>query len=428
MSKIIIFSTGVVRERLIGPEIRVWEFAKNLFRKGHDVTLAVPNRDFPFRMPFEIVQYTNDNFKKITKGRDVAIIQGDVYNTFIRFAERIPTVCDLYDPYIIECLHLDPQAFPSAVETLKTQLLTGDFFLCASEAQRLFYLGMLAILGRLDPIKFSKHNNFENLIDLVPFGASEENLNFTRIEKAEKGITVFLGGVYNWYNPFTSLDCLRVILNRRRDIKFSFTRFPYDIPAVKRMEKEVLEYAHKIGVMEHITFGEWVPYEERSKLYSDIDIALVIHQATLEATLSFRTRILDFLSFGIPVITNEGGDLEKLIKDYECGLIAKENDSQALADALLLLIENQQKREEMISKGKALIKEKFLWGKVIEPLDEFCKNPSIHIITSSCNYNSNSKEESLINKSINTWRTQGFKCLIKKSITYLLRNSRRNLG
>jgi len=428
MSKIIIFSTGVVRERLIGPEIRVWEFAKTLCKKRHDVTLAVPNEDFPPHMPFEIIRYTNDNLKILTKDKDVAITQGDVYNKVIRFAERIPTVCDLYDPYIIECMHLDPKSFPSAVETLKTQLLTGDFFLCASEAQRLFYLGMFAILGRLDPIRFSGHNKFENLIDLVPFGAAEENLNFTRIEKAENGKRVFLGGVYNWYNPFTSLDCLKIILNKRKDIKFVFTKFPYEIPAVKRMEKEVSEYAHKIGVIEHITFGEWVPYEERSKLYSDVDIALVIHKSTLEAALSFRTRILDFLSFGIPVITNEGGDLERLIKDYGCGLIVKENDSQCLADALLFLIENQQKRGEMISRGKALIRDKFLWEKVIEPLERFCSNPSFYSISNSCDPAVNIKHESLIYKSINTWRTEGFKCFMKKSITYLLRNRKRNLG
>jgi len=426
MSKIIIFSTGVVKERLIGPEIRVWEFAKNLFNKGHDVTLAVPNNDFPSGLPFNISQYTDDNFNNLTKDKDVAVVQGDVYKKFIRFAERIPTVCDLYDPYIIECLHLDPGSFPAAVQTLKEQLLNGDFFLCSSESQRLFYLGMLAILGRLDPAQFSKFNKFENLIDLVPFGAAEENLDFTKAANTGKYVNVFLGGVYTWYDPFTSLDCLKIILRKRNDIKFLFIKFPYNITAIKNIEKEVLEYAVQIGVKDNVIFNDWVPYEERSKLYSDIDVALVIHRATLEASLSFRTRVLDLLSFGIPVITNEGGDLEKLIKDYECGLIVKENDSQALADALLLLIENQQKREEMISRGKALIKEKFLWEKVIEPLDEFCKNPSSHIITNSCIINS--KKESLINKSINTWRTQGFKCLIKKSITYLFRNGRRNLG
>jgi len=426
MSKIIIFSTGVVKERLIGPEIRVWEFAKNLFNKGHDVTLAVPNNDFPSGLPFNISQYTDDNFNNLTKDKDVAVVQGDVYKKFIRFAERIPTVCDLYDPYIIECLHLDPGSFPAAVQTLKEQLLNGDFFLCSSESQRLFYLGMLAILGRLDPAQFSKFNKFENLIDLVPFGAAEENLDFTKAANTGKYVNVFLGGVYTWYDPFTSLDCLKIMLRKRNDIKFLFIKFPYNITAIKNIEKEVLEYAVQIGVKDNVIFNDWVPYEERSKLYSDIDVALVIHRATLEASLSFRTRVLDLLSFGIPVITNEGGDLEKLIKDYECGLIVKENDSQALADALLLLIENQQKREEMISRGKALIKEKFLWEKVIEPLDEFCKNPSSHIITNSCIINS--KKESLINKSINTWRTQGFKCLIKKSITYLFRNGRRNLG
>lgn len=376
MSRVVIFSTGVVRERLIGPEIRVWEIARNLTKKGHTVTLAVPNADFPANTPFKIVQYGSDNMKIITEGKDVAVLQGEIFNKFMQSGTSIPIVCDLYDPYIVECLHLDPKAYPSAVQKLKTQLLGGDFFLCASESQRLFYLGMLAALGKLDHARFAEFTQFENIIDIVPFGASSENLSFARCRSSSNETTIFLGGVYTWYDPFVCLDGLKLLVATRKDIRFLFIRFPFVIPPIQETEQKVLQYASRIGVADHIIFDEWVPYEERSRLYERIDIALVIHKTTLESILSFRTRVLDFLSFGVPVITNKGGDLEKMIEDRSSGIVIEELSPEAIAKAVIQLKENQRECDEIVERGRSLIRDCFLWENVIAPLDRYCRSAS----------------------------------------------------
>jgi len=94
--------------------------------------------------------------------------------TSFAHGKAIPTVIDLYDPFIVENLHYYPargaEVFTHDHATLVQSLLRGDLFLCASEAQRLFYLGALLAVGRVNPIAFENDPHFDRLIRIAPFG------------------------------------------------------------------------------------------------------------------------------------------------------------------------------------------------------------------------------------------------------------------
>src|SRR5204862_4789155 len=93
-------------------------------------------------------------------------------------------VCDLYDPMHLELL--EQSRDPNVAETdeqratdleavtrvLNTQLARGDFFLCASERQRHFWLGHLAALGRLTPAVYDADPTVRSLLAVAPFGLS----------------------------------------------------------------------------------------------------------------------------------------------------------------------------------------------------------------------------------------------------------------
>ena len=58
----------------------------------------------------------------------------------------------------------------AASAVISEQLLRGDFFICASDKQRDFWLGQLAALGRLNPATYDEEENLDELIRVVPFG------------------------------------------------------------------------------------------------------------------------------------------------------------------------------------------------------------------------------------------------------------------
>src|SRR5262245_1119417 len=143
-----------------GVGIRFLEMERALRSDGHEVTLLGPGT-------------TPERFRQLTASHDVAVVQGHIANDLFAHGEQIPTVVDLYDPFIIENLHYHqslPQAFPHDHETLMQSLQRGDFFLCASDAQRHFYLGTLLAVGRLNPDAFERDPTLHELIAVAPFG------------------------------------------------------------------------------------------------------------------------------------------------------------------------------------------------------------------------------------------------------------------
>ena len=98
---------------------------------GHTVTLLSAPLD-----PENLIRESADV--------DVAVVQGHAANDFFAHAKPLPTVIDLYDPFIIENLHYfenrGAEVFTHDHATLTNSLLRGDFFLCASESSFITHL------------------------------------------------------------------------------------------------------------------------------------------------------------------------------------------------------------------------------------------------------------------------------------------------
>src|SRR5690606_9131553 len=97
----------------------------------------------------------------------------------------------------------------TATRVLNEQLALGDFFLCASERQRLFYLGQLAALGRVNPSTYENDPHLRGLLDIAPFGLDSTPPIHERdvlkgvvpgIRSSDK-LLLWGGGLYSWFDP-----------------------------------------------------------------------------------------------------------------------------------------------------------------------------------------------------------------------------------
>lgn len=225
MSKILLISPEKIENKMAGVGIRYWEFANTLC-KDNEVTLAVPNKNFPYSDKFNVVKYNLTNFKDLTKGIDLVILQGHISNYFFNQVKNIPTVIDLYDPYILENLNytdiLGNAPYFNDYETLIAQLKNGDFFLCSNEKQRDFYMGMLCALGRINPITYKEDRTLSNLIACVPFGVPDRSPMHSKqvLRNITKGINnddfiIFFGGIYEWYDPVTLIYSIKDVCEKK---------------------------------------------------------------------------------------------------------------------------------------------------------------------------------------------------------------------
>ena len=84
-----------------------------------------------------------------------------------------PVLVDLYDPFILSSLSRTDKTEAKQSEELQSlmrNLQRGDFFVCASDRQRDFWIGMLAGAGRVNVRQFQADPHLRALIKPAPFG------------------------------------------------------------------------------------------------------------------------------------------------------------------------------------------------------------------------------------------------------------------
>lgn len=393
MGKVLVVSPDVIpsgKGLVAGPGIRSWGLAKGLDAHGHDVTLAVPEESFIKQEidEFEVVSWNLRNLNKLSSGNDCVVLPSGLASLSRAYArtvsQRTPTVVDVYDPNIMEAIHIFKgnlrgfQAFSEYLNAVTVILRRGDFFICASERQRYYYLGVLTALGRINPLTSN-----ERLVELVPFGVPAEEPKHTRnvlkgsIVDAQDPIILWMGGIYPWFDAITLIRAMKLVCSDIGNAKLIVVGGIHPrLHAPADNYYRTLREARRSNLFnKNVFFVDWQPYDQISNYFLESDVAVSTHSEGLEAKFSFRTRVIQYLWGGLPVVVSEGDEMASLVSEQECGLVVPVADSAKLATAILDLLCDGSKRRKMSSNARRLIQERFVWEKVVTSLSNFCSNP-----------------------------------------------------
>ena len=344
-----------------GIGVRFLEMANVLRGDGHQVTML--SRD----------DITPEALARSSSDADVAVVQGHVANDFFAHGRSIPTVIDLYDPFIIENLHYYPsrgaEVFTHDHATLINSLLHGDLFLCASEAQRLFYLGVLLAAGRLNPIVFEDDPKLESLIAVAPFGVQPPR---SRVPADLANPQVLFGGIYDWYDPILAIDAVALARQALPNLTLTFTLHPNPSITPQGKAAMAMEYAKKKAADSFVRFEPWVEYARRGEFFDRFAAALLTFRPSLETDLSMRTRIYDYLWGGLPIVTSSAPGTDELLTRYEAGAVVRSDAPRDFADALIAVI--RRDHAAMVHGADRFVGE-HQWPAVLDPLRSFCRHP-----------------------------------------------------
>jgi len=294
---------------------------------------------------------------------------------------------DVYDPMHIEQLeqarHL-PEAewsahVADATQSITGQLLRGDYFLCASERQRHFYLGQLTTLGRVTPQSYRDDPHLERLIGVVPFGIPDTDPTHDAkvLRRVVPGIEqddlvlLWSGGLYNWFDPLTLIRAVAKLAQSEKRVKLFFQGTKHPHPGVPEMPivEQSRALAKELGVLgTHVIFNDsWVDYATRHNYLLEADAGVSTHRSHLETEFAFRTRVLDYLWAELPMVLTEGDHFADLVEKENLGVVVPADDVDALAAALKKVLTNESFR----TKAKANIRkvrEQYRWANTLQPL------------------------------------------------------------
>ena len=395
MPRLLIISGDIVDKFMGGVGVRYWCLAQAL-SKHCEVILAVPNETalnpHDFRLePFDLHK---DNILYITSGVDVIITHGFVlhFHPYLREL-NIPIAVDLYVPYLLESLVWHDRDdwtewTPAYEEYLRVQLellRVGDYFFCASERQRDYWLGWLHAQKRINPHTYRNDPTLRKLIDIVPFGLPDGEIQPTkavlkgvnpRISKEDK-LILWSGGLWDWLDPLTLIKAIHSLVPRYPNLKLYFmgTHHPNSDVNNMTMPARAIELCRELNLLdEHIFFGDWVSYFERENYLAEADLAVISHPDHIETHFSFRSRVLDAIWAEIPIIITDGDDFASEVKRQKIGVVIPQAD----VDAMAFSIEKALYKDSLhVSRDNFTnLKTSLRWSNVITPLLNFCNKPS----------------------------------------------------
>jgi glycosyltransferase involved in cell wall biosynthesis len=399
MANLLILINDVLGEKMAGPGIRAWEMAKAV-SKYHGVTVAayaVSGISHP-RVKAVSHEESDARVAELIKSHDVVLAQPFIYHGFPSIAASGKVVIvDLYDPYILEYFEMHKASGAKereekhrlAFDTLKKELAAGDYFLCASPRQRDFWVGMLTALGRITPRFYDTNPSLDGFVDVVPFGLDAEPPKhpggpvlkgvIPGIEENDK-VLVWGGGLWNWFDTKTLARAMAKLSDTCPDIKLFFMGTVHPHPGMPEFQmknaRETVALARELGLTgRNVFFNEgWIPYDKRGAYLLEADMGVSTHFNNLETRFSFRTRILDYLWAGLPIITTQGDYMAELVGANGLGRVVGYEDADGLAEAIMELakdaVENARCRDAV-----SRVRGEFTWEKVCEPLNRFLANP-----------------------------------------------------
>lgn len=390
-SSVLIITGDPIGKKLSGPGIRAWHIASAL-ANTHDVTLlSLTGVDETMSADIRLVYVPAGDDKAFAKWNawaDIVIFQGHALDVFPSLAKsKAYKIVDIYDPMHLEQLeqarHLPEAQWESQVRdaaaTIEAQLRLGDYFLCASERQRHFYLGQLTTLGRISPASYQDDPHFSRLLGVVPFGFPDTAPEHTTpvLRGVIPGIgpdddlIIWSGGIYDWFDPLTLIRAVAKLAESRPSVRLFFMGTTHPHPGVPEMPiiKESRALAESLGLTgRHVFFNDsWVDYDTRHNYLLEADLGVSTHRSHIETTFSFRTRILDYLWASLPMVVTEGDHFGDLVARTGIGAAVPAGDVDALVKALDAYLFD----DKAIARAKkALVNERlaYTWTNTLAPL------------------------------------------------------------
>lgn len=381
-----------IGEKMAGPGVRCWEIAKAMSRFA-DVTLLSPEpigREHP-GVSVELFD-GKDELRRYAEQHDVLIVQGQAVRHYplLRHTQAL-LVVDLYDPWSFADLEHTKSRSPRdatwgiryGVDVLVELVNCGDFFICGSERQRDYWLGMLTSRGRLDRAVYGADETLRDLIDVVPYGCPAEPPVASPVLKGvhpdvpdDAIVYMWSGGAWDWFDPLLVVDAFADVAEREPRARLFFMGLQLEGRAVSEMgaARAIKARVSELGLDGKVVYGGWVPYDERGAYLLEADAAISATRDIAEVRLAFRSRVLDHFWAGLPTITTGGDVLADAICEHGAGLVVAPGDRDSMVQAMLRVAHDDEFRETMQDAARDLAS-RHTWQQSVRPLQRMVENP-----------------------------------------------------
>lgn len=391
-NRLLIISPDAVDENMGGVGLRYWELAHQLAAVC-TVTLALPQPTALTSDQVHLGIYTegsSQSLKPLAAQTEIVLLSGfTLYHHPFLGDTAVYKIIDLYDPMVLENLErFANKSIPErdglhqlGVRTFNDLFAFGDFFICASEKQRDYWLGALTAANRINPATYTADPTLRRLIDLVPLGLPDRPPQPTApalkgirpgISAADK-LILWGGGLWDWLDPLTVIKAMPQVLAQIPEARLFFLGIRHPNPDVppSRMAQAAITLAEEMGLLNTAVFyNEWTPYADRANYLCEADVGVSLHGDHIETRFAVRTRLMDYLWARLPMVVGSGDVLGELVQSHGVGMTVPAHDVTAVAQALITMLDSPPDPNQF----DPLIMQ-YRWSEVSKPLKRYVQSP-----------------------------------------------------
>jgi glycosyltransferase involved in cell wall biosynthesis len=348
--------------RIAGLQVRVLEMSRALARAGHDVVVATVEETSAVG-PVDVW---------ITHPRLVATLEGVV--------DARARVVDGYESpfgsFLAHATALLPRIgeraardYRATMTAMVAAIASADRVLCANETQRVSYLTILSMLGRVGP-----HAPSTDVVLCVSSGASPDPPARPRDDTPHAPVVLWCGGCYPWFDVETYLAALPAIAAAVPAVRFRFAGLDgvavdRELPLASRI-RAVIAASPDLSARSEMV--PWLPYAERGALYGGADVGVCTYGDHLETRLAMRTRVIDMVWGGLPLVVSAGDEMSRVVEAEGLGRVVPPGDPGALAEAVTALVAAPDLRRVASARARTLALGALAWDRQVEPLAQYC--------------------------------------------------------
>jgi glycosyltransferase involved in cell wall biosynthesis len=236
---------------------------------------------------------------------------------------------------------------------IKRVLSSADVIISPSE----YYISESRFLGE-----------YRDKIVVVPNGINIEDFDvpYSKEECRKRiglpingNIILFVGTLTPAKGPDVLIKAMPRIIKEISDTKLVFV-------GSGRIEKTLEMLSRKLGINEHVKFAGFVGDTlKKASYYRAADIFVL---PSIEPE-SFGIVNLEAMACGIPIVASKIGGIPDVVKDRKNGLLVPPKDSEALADAIIYLLENKDVREKIGKNARKKVGG-YSWEKIAEETEK----------------------------------------------------------
>lgn len=348
-----------------GPGLRSTGLAVALRERGFDVRIAAPTGSTsPEGVPLGDLDRLDDMVRAV----DIVLVPSGLVGAFPQVFESRRLIVDHAGPFELEVVagNRGPEAFANATLGAIHAIRQADLILVTHERQRDYCAGLL--LG--DQATSGRATNPLDRFAIVPFGLPHETADPVPV-RAEGPLRIgWPGGLWDWLDPDTLLDAIHDIPAEVASFEFWGSQNPD--PRAPRMATadRLRRRIDAEGLGDRVAIVDWVPIRDYWTRLAQLDLAITLDPAGVEARFAFRTRLLAALRVGVPTIATEGEWVADLAAEAGAGWTVPPRDAGAVHQTVTRLALAREEITVASARGLALTST-FDYCSLVDPVVEW---------------------------------------------------------